>query len=114
MTLTSPPMIGLIGRIVQILKGVPHVNWCMDIFPDGFIVNGIIKKKGVTNFLLSFLNRVYIKKCNAIFVLSAHMRERIKIKGADEDQIYIVPVWANSRRLGPVEPSDNWFVKKFS
>ncbi len=54
-SLSSPPMIGLIGRMLQILKGTPHINWCMDVFPDGFVVNGVIKRTGFVNSVLSVI-----------------------------------------------------------
>jgi len=32
--------------------------------------------------------------------------------GADEDRLYIVPIWADGRKLKPVESHNNWFTKK--
>jgi glycosyltransferase involved in cell wall biosynthesis len=112
-TLTSPPMIGLLGWFLMSFRRMKHIHWCMDVFPDGFIVNGVIKRTGFIYFILSSLNRLYIKTCSAVFVISTHMRWRMQLYGADEDRLYIVPVWADGRKLKPVKSSDNWFAKKY-
>ena len=33
-TLTTPPIIGLIGTLLRRLKGTRHVYWSMDLHPD--------------------------------------------------------------------------------
>ena len=33
-TLTTPPIIGLVGTLLRRLKGTPHVYWSMDLHPD--------------------------------------------------------------------------------
>src|SRR5262249_54684783 len=39
-TLTTPPLIGLIGTILRWLKGTPHVYWSMDLHPDASLALG--------------------------------------------------------------------------
>ena len=39
-TLTTPPIIGLIGTFLRRLKGSRHVYWSMDLHPDASIALG--------------------------------------------------------------------------
>jgi len=110
-TLTSPPMIGVVGQLVQMFKRTAHVHWCMDMFPDIAIVFGVLREKGWIIRLTAFMTSRYLRCANAVLVLSKHMAERIKRYGVVEEKMEIVPVWADGRRLKPVAPPENRFLR---
>ena len=44
-TLTTPPIIGLIGTILRRLKGTRHVYWSMDLHPDASLALGRMSRR---------------------------------------------------------------------
>lgn len=111
-TLTSPPMIGLLGWLVSRSKRSRHIHWCMDMFSDLSVANGLINAKGVVNKVLEFLTRVYIRSCHGVIVLGPHMAERMKRYSVDPGRLHIVPVWANGAQIRPIRPEENRFIEK--
>ena len=113
-TLSSPPLIGVVGRICQVLRNTAHVHWCMDVFPDNGVEFGIIRRNGLIHKLLAATATFFLKSADIVAVLSKNMASRIKRYGVDDENLCIVPVWADGRKLKPVENKDNWFIQKYS
>ncbi len=44
-TLTTPPLIGLLGTILRRLKGSRHVYWSMDLHPDASLALGRMSRR---------------------------------------------------------------------
>ena len=110
-TLTSPPMIGVVGRLVQLFKRTAHVHWCMDLFPDIAIVFGVLREKRWITRLTAFMTSRYLRSADAVLVLSRHMAQRIKRYGVTDAKMKIVPVWADGRKLKPVVDHENRFLR---
>ena len=111
-TLTSPPMLGLLAWLLTIFKRTKHVHWCMDLCPDALVAHGMIREKGTIHRILVFLTRRYIKSSDAVFVLGTHMGRRIQKYGIDDKHLYIVPVWADGKKISPIVVKRNWFTEK--
>ena len=43
-TLTTPPLLSLVGMAIQQLRGARHVIWEMDVYPDIAVDLGVIKR----------------------------------------------------------------------
>lgn len=110
-TLTSPPMIGVVGRLVQLFKRVVHVHWCMDLFPDIAIVFGVLREKGWITRLTAFMTSRYLRCADVVLVLSRHMAQRMKRYGVVDEKMQVVPVWADGRSLKPVPACANRFLR---
>ena len=113
-TLTSPPLIGVLGRMIQLLKRSAHVNWCMDVFPDNGVEFGVIRKGTWPYKVCVAAASFYLKRAEVVAVLSIHMAGRIRRYGVRSTQTHIVPVWSDGRKLKPVDHRNNWFRKTHS
>ncbi|HUT57559.1 MAG TPA: glycosyltransferase family 4 protein [Phycisphaerae bacterium] len=111
-TLTSPPMIGLLGRAIQLLRRAHHLHWCMDMCPDLLIANGFIEAGGWAHRVLSFAARGYVSACDAVCVLGPYMKERIQTYNPPRGRLYIMPVWADGKRLAPIPRKQNRFIDR--
>lgn len=112
LTLTSPPMIGMLGWLLAVFKNTKHIHWCMDMCPDLLIVGGMIKENSIIHRILEFLTRCYIKRCDAVCVLGPYMGHRIQKYGVDKLRLHILPVWANGSRIKSIPREENWFIKE--
>lgn len=111
-TLTTPPMIGLLGRLMQRLKGVRHIHWCMDMYPDLFVANRVIKEARLLHRLFARAVGAYVGHCDAVLVLGRHMRSRMLSYGPRPERVRILPLWANGQEVRPVPREGNWFISK--
>src|SRR5262249_13089233 len=55
-TLTTPPIIGLIGALLKRLKGTRHVYWSMDLHPDASLALRRMSRHGVLGRWLYWLS----------------------------------------------------------
>lgn len=110
-TLTSPPQIGVVGRLLQRLKRATHIHWCMDLFPDVGVTFGVIREGGLMHRLNAWVTSRYMRSAERVLVLSRHMAQKVRTYGVDPERISIVPVWADGRKLTPVERQENRFLK---
>lgn len=111
-TFTTPPMIGLVGRLLQVLKGARHVHWCMDMFPDLLVASKHIRESGILHRALAVAARSYLSSSDAVLVLGQRMRSRILRYQPPLERLHIVPVWADGARVVPVPRDSNWFIHK--
>jgi len=111
-TLTTPPMISILGRMLQFAKGSSHIHWCMDLYPDIQLAHGMIKRGGVVHRVLSRCTRASVHSADAVCVLGQHMRRRILAYHPLAERLHVVPVWADGRSVKPIERSENWFVRQ--
>ena len=107
-TLTDPPVIGLIGLWVSRCFNIPFIISVRDIFPEA--ARGLEESQNkFINFFLGHIVRFYLKKATSIVALGETMRKcLIEEKGVRQDKITIIPDWADTRQIMPVS-KDNSF-----
>jgi glycosyltransferase involved in cell wall biosynthesis len=110
-SLTDPPIIGLVARRTARRAGVPFVFVCEDIFPE---VATLIEDfhSGAVNQTLDRINRSLIRDADAVVALGDRMRQRLTDeKGADPRRIRVIHNWADCEAVAPVD-RDNEFSRE--
>src|SRR5581483_5166620 len=80
-TLTTPPIIGLVGTILRRLKGSRHVYWSMDLHPDASLALGRMSRSNPVVAGLSWLSDRVYREADTVVVLGPYMADRIAAKG---------------------------------
>lgn len=111
-TLTTPPFVGMLGRLLQIFKRTKHIHWCMDLYPDIQLVHGMVKYNSFGHKIMARLNRSFIGKADVVCVLGSRMGDHISKYVNDKEKIKVAPVWADGKSLVPVAKENNWFIKE--
>lgn len=101
-TLTTPPIIGLIGVILGKLKGTKHVFWSMDLHPDAGIALGIMPKRNPIIASLAWISDAVYRAADRVIVLGPYMADRIAAKGVKPDQIETIHVWSRRDEIYPM------------
>jgi colanic acid biosynthesis glycosyl transferase WcaI len=94
-TLTSPPLVSLIGALAVPLKAKHLVFWSMDLNPDEAIAAGWLRRSSWVARLLSRLSLHSLQKADRIIALDRFMKQRIHAKGVDESKITVIPPWSH-------------------
>ncbi|MBK8995836.1 MAG: glycosyltransferase family 4 protein [Myxococcales bacterium] len=112
LVLTTPPMIAFGGALVSLARGIPLVTWVQDVYPDVAAEFGVIARGGR---VFSALNRVAVATHSAstrIVALSDGMAQRLVAQGAARDCIRVIPNWADSTLVTPVDRAVNRFRQR--
>lgn len=112
-SLTDPPIIGLIAYFHSKRFNSRFVFWCHDIFPEQAIVLDGFKNKYMF-FLLDKLFIFLLRKSQIIIAIGETMKRRlIERKNIKEEKICIINNWTDCSKIYPVY-KDNIFRKKYN
>jgi glycosyltransferase involved in cell wall biosynthesis len=103
-TLTSPPLISVLGSLFVSLKGGRLIFWVMDLNPDEAIAAGWLKEDSFAASALSRLLTYSLRQAERIVVLDRFMKQRIVAKGIPEEKTVTIAPWSHNDvvRFDPV------------
>ncbi len=101
-TLTTPPIIGLVGTLLRRLRGSRHVYWSMDLHPDASIALGRMSARNPVVAGLAKLSNLVYRKADQVVVLGDYMRDRLADKGVRPTRIKTIPVWSRREEVYPL------------
>lgn len=110
-TLTTPPLVNVIGLAAKKLKGQSYGIWSMDLHPDGEKALGMIPRSGILTKALDTLNNAAHRQADFVVALGDHMAKRIEAKGVDEGALTVLPMWTKEMHAVPDE--DNPYLDKY-
>ena len=115
-TLTTPPLLSLIGTAIKTLRGSKHFIWEMDVYPDVAVDLEYIKAGGLVDRLTGALVDFSRKRADGILALGHCMRDRLMARGISGETIHVADNWADGQSIYPVpRPSfDNSLVMLYS
>lgn len=101
-TLTTPPIIGLVGTLAKIFKRSRHVYWSMDLHPDISLEMGLMSSRNPIAKGLAWLSSEVYRRADRVVALGAHMANRVADKKVRRDKVAIIPVWSRSDEIFPL------------
>lgn len=106
-TLTTPPIIGLIGTLLRRFRGACQVYWSMDLHPDASLALGQMSKRNPVVSLLAWLSDLVYRQSDRVVVLGPYMADRIRKKGVRDSRIVEIPVWSREDEIFPIPRHEN-------
>jgi glycosyltransferase involved in cell wall biosynthesis len=88
--MTDPPIVGIAGRLISLLRRKPFLYYIQDLHPDMAMASGLVG----TGFLVRIwenLHRWALRGASLVAVLGEDMRERVIAKGVDPRSVEVVP-----------------------
>ncbi len=109
-SLTDPPIVGLLALWTARRSGAKFVFVCEDIFPEVAVLLEDFHN-ALVNRTLDRINRYLLRHADAVVALGERMRARlVEEKGADPNTITIVHNWADCEAIRPAS-KDNAFSR---
>lgn len=87
--MTDPPITGVIGALVALLKRSIFLYSIQDLHPDMALASGMVKKGFLVN-LWEKIHRWSLHQAQTIFVIGNDMRQRVIDKGVDSKNIQVI------------------------
>ena len=100
-TMTTPPLLGLIGLMAQRWRGARHFIWEMDVYPDVAVELGTFRRGGMCDRVVGWLADSPRRAADGVIVLGPCMAERVRARGVPARKIFIAENWADGTTIRP-------------
>lgn len=98
-TLTSPPLISLLGSLFVRVKGGRLICWMMDLNPDEAIAAGWLKEESIVARILRKFLRESMRRAHRVVVLDRFMKQRVLTSGIPEERVTVLPPWSHDNAV---------------
>ena len=103
LTLTTPPLLPLLGTLLKATRGTRHVIWEMDMYPEVATDLGYFRRGGVLDRAVGWLADVARGHADRILALGDCMRNRLLARGVPAERITIAHNWADGTAIVPLD-----------
>ena len=100
-TLTTPPLLSVIGTLIKSFRGSRHFIWEMDVYPDVAVDLNYIKAAGLLDRVTGIAADYSRRKADGILALGHCMRRRLIGRGIPAEKIHVAENWADGRVIVP-------------
>jgi colanic acid biosynthesis glycosyl transferase WcaI len=114
LTLTTPPLVSLLGTLLKKLRGSRHFIWEMDVYPDIAVALDVLKPGSVITRLIAAAADFSRKRADGIIALGDDMKARLINRGIPEHKIVVAENWAEGCEIVPVPFQDGPLVVHYS
>ncbi len=101
-TLTTPPLLPLLGTLLKRLRGARHFIWEMDMYPDVAVDLGYFRRGGLADHVVGALADLARREADGIIALGECMKDRLRARGIAPEKISVADNWADGREIQPV------------
>ncbi len=91
-SLTTPPLIALVGSCMARIRGARSIFWSMDVYPDVAYELGALRRTSFAGRFFGWLSRRMLRSADIVVALGETMRERLIASGAE--RVKIIPNWS--------------------
>lgn len=99
LSLSTPPMVALLGLIGARLKRARSVYWVMDVYPELAFELGVLRQRSLGGRALAVLSRFLLRRSDRVVALGDAMAQRLRAGGAPE--VSVIHNWADGRAIQP-------------
>ncbi len=96
MTLTTPPLLSLLGNVIKLFRGSRHVIWEMDMYPDVAVDLNYFRRGGVLDRVVGSFADTSRHYADTVIALGECMRDRLIARGVPAAKIEVADNWADS------------------
>lgn len=101
-TLTTPPLTSVFGRMLKLSRGCRHFIWEMDVYPDIAVDLGALQPRSLFTCLIGALADWSRRNADGIIVLGEEMKARLIARDIPEHKIHVAENWADGTEITPL------------
>ena len=102
LTLTTPPLLSLLGTLIKTVRGSQHYIWEMDVYPDVAVDLAYFKAGGLADRVTGLLADFSRHSATGILALGECMKDRLVRRGIDPSRIFVAENWADGAAIVPL------------
>jgi glycosyltransferase involved in cell wall biosynthesis len=100
-TMTTPPLLAIVGSLLKALRGTRHYVWEMDLFPDVFVSLGTFKENSWITRFLGWVEGSCRRRSDGIIAIGPCMQERLLARGLPKNLVRLAENWADGSVIMP-------------
>jgi glycosyltransferase involved in cell wall biosynthesis len=104
---TDPPLLALLGRLLQLRHRARLVVYLQDLYPDLAVALGKLREGLLVRVLRNLLRSVY-RRADRVVVLSRDMRSLLVRWGLAAENIECLPNWVDTEQVRPRERENSF------
>ncbi len=108
---TDPPILCLLGRAVQVIRGARLICYLQDIYPDVAVALGKLRDGWLTRLLDSWFYGIY-RRAQYVVVLSQDMQQHLIRKQIPAEKIRCIPNWIDTAAVYPIKHENALRMKR--
>lgn len=101
LTLTTPPLLSVIGTLLKRVRGCRHWIWEMDVYPDVAAELGWITRGGLIEHAIGVVADWSRHSSDGVFVLGDCMKEKLAARGIPVSKMHVAHNWADGSKINP-------------
>src|SRR5215469_10445605 len=101
LTLTTPPLICLLGTVLKRLRGSRHFIWEMDVYPDIAVDLDFLGAGSFLTRLIGSFADFSRNRADGIIALGEDMKARLVARGISTNKIRVAENWADGCEILP-------------
>ncbi|MGD1095590.1 MAG: glycosyltransferase family 4 protein [Bryobacteraceae bacterium] len=102
LTLTTPPLTSVFGRMLKLSRGCRHFIWEMDVYPDIAVDLGALAPQSMLTCIIGALADWSRRNADGIIVLGEEMRTRLIARDIPAHKIHVADNWADGQEITPL------------
>lgn len=110
---STPPILGLVGALVNKYRGIPFIYNLQDIFPDSLVGTGLANRGGLLWKIGRKVENFTYRHADKIIVISEDFKTNIMAKGVPESKIEVIYNWIDENAVMPVAKENNPLFEEF-
>lgn len=106
-SMTTPPLISVLGTCIQRFRGSKHFIWEQDVYPDIAVDLEHLRRGSLLHRITGALADWSRRHADRVIVLGECMRDRLISRGVPAEKIVVAEHWANSANIVPMPRPGN-------
>ncbi|HEV2136889.1 MAG TPA: glycosyltransferase family 4 protein [Terracidiphilus sp.] len=113
-TMTTPPLLSVLGRMIKLMRGCQHYIWEMDVYPDIAVDLDVLGRNSMLATVIGFFADWSRRHADGIIAIGDDMKSRLIARGIPEDRIFVAENWADGSEITPRPFPEGPFVVHYS
>jgi glycosyltransferase involved in cell wall biosynthesis len=102
-TMTTPPVLSVVGAILQRKHRAKHYIWVMDLFPEALVDVGLFPAHSPLVRILHFISDWSYRKADGMIALGECMRRRLAERKIPAEKLHVAENWADGTEIFPID-----------
>ena len=107
LTLTTPPLLSLLGTLIKFVRGSKHYIWEMDVYPDVAVDLAYFAAGGVADRVTGTLADFSRRSADGVIALGECMKDRLVRRGIPPERVFVAENWADGSAIQPLPRLDS-------
>lgn len=100
-SMTTPPLLSVLGHSLKMAKRTRHYIWEMDLYPDIAVDLKVLRASSLVTKTIDLLANFTRRRADGVIALGECMKRRITGHGVPEDKVFVAQNWADGERIRP-------------